>query len=161
MQFVFLVREDFVTSDTWSVFLSANAGIACASLWKSFFLKSYHMSSIGFHSLTRNKMGGEVPCPNQERGYPTPHSKPRGGDPLPPCRTKDRVPPPFGCMPRPTASCGVTTESPFSHAKGKGGYTHPLSKKRGGDTCPAYPLSETREGSPSPQSYEKSSPSAA
>lgn len=69
-----------------------------------------------------NQKGGEVPCPNFERGIPTPPTptpKPERGIPaLPtPTLTKDRVPPPSGCTHPATVSAGVMTELPFPHTK--------------------------------------------
>jgi len=80
-----------------------------------------------------------VPSPKYEGGIPTPLSKTRAGDPLPPCLAQDRVPPPLFPIDKTPAARGVTPENPGTGPFHQGGdpptqtyergYPTPLSKK--------------------------------
>ena len=104
-----------------------------------------HKTEGGYHVQTLR--GGTLPpTPNQE-----------GGTPLPPCRTKDRDPPPSGCTHPTGSSCGVTTESPFPHANGKGG-RYPVQKVRGGIPTPSPKNEEGIPALPTPTPNQEGGP---
>jgi hypothetical protein len=82
---------------------------------------------------------GVPPTQKYKGGIPTPLSKNREGDPLPPCPVQDRVPPPLFWINETPASYGVTSENPVAGPGREGGtpptqkyergYPTPLSKK--------------------------------
>ena len=99
----------------------------------------------------RPKPGGGVgACPHHERGYPTPLSKIRVGDPLPPCLSTRGVPtPPWPHVPVLRFAWSLRLKSRLSGLYREGGWGPVPQHERG---VPPPPLQNKSGGPPTPLS---------